>query len=148
VVGGLAVVAHGYGRQTGDLDLVVPLDPATVRSTFAAFAALGYRPAVPVDVEAFADPQRRERLRSEKGMQVLHFRSDAHPQTPIDLFAFEPFDFQREHAAALVAEIAAGTTLRVLRLPALIRLKSAAGRPQDLADIAELRAIHGAAADG
>lgn len=31
VVGGLAVVAHGYGRQTQDLDLVIQLNPDAVR---------------------------------------------------------------------------------------------------------------------
>lgn len=31
---------------------------------------------------------------------------------------------------------------------ALLRLKQAAGRPQDLADIAELRLLHGETADG
>ncbi|MGH7593284.1 MAG: nucleotidyltransferase [Gemmatimonadales bacterium] len=48
VVGGLAVVAHGYGRFTADIDLVVPLDSGTVDRFFHALGSLGYRPRVPV----------------------------------------------------------------------------------------------------
>jgi len=42
-----------------------------------------------------------------------------------------------------VEEIAPGVPLRFLRLDELIRLKQQAGRPQDLADIDQLRKIHG-----
>ncbi len=43
----------------------------------------------------------------------------------------------------LVEGMAPGVPLRIVRLAALRRLKAAAGRPQDLADIAELRLLHG-----
>ena len=33
--------------------------------------------------------------------------------------------------------------MRIVRLEMLLRLKQQAGRPQDLADIAELRLLHG-----
>jgi hypothetical protein len=141
VVGGVAVVAHGYGRSTQDLDLVVRLEPDAIRRTFAALASLGYRPIVPVTAEAFADERSRRALIDEKGMTVLHFHSDAHPETPIDLFATEPFDVAQERQAALVEEIAPGVALPILRLETLLRMKIEAGRPQDLADIAELGRI-------
>jgi hypothetical protein len=41
VVDGVAVNAHGYGRTTLDLDLVVRLSPEHVRSAFTALAGLG-----------------------------------------------------------------------------------------------------------
>jgi hypothetical protein len=55
VVGGLAVNAHGYGRATEAIDLVVPLVPDTIRNGFRALEALGYRPRVPVTAEEFGD---------------------------------------------------------------------------------------------
>ena len=58
VAGGLAVVAHGYGRQTQDLDLVVPVDADTVGRLFAALATLGYAPRVAVTASDVADLQR------------------------------------------------------------------------------------------
>jgi hypothetical protein len=81
-------------------------------------------------------------------MTVLNFHSDVHPETRVDLFVSEPFDFADEHRLALVEEIASGVPVRIVRLAALLRLKRAAGRPQDLADIAELKLLHGEAADG
>lgn len=143
VVGGLAVVAHGYGRQTQDLDLVIRLDPVAIQSAFRALESLGYRPRVPVTAEAFADAQQRARWIAEKGMTVLSFHSDQHRETPIDMFVTEPFDFQLEYDAALREELAPGALVRIVRLETLLRLKERAGRPQDLADIAELRILHG-----
>ena len=64
-------------------------------------------------------------------------------QPILDLFAAEPFDFESEHAAAMVLEIAPGVPVRVVRLEALLEMKRAADRPQDRADIAELSAIRG-----
>src|SRR5512139_4094919 len=84
VVGGLAVNAHGYGRATQDIDLVISLDPAAVRRAFQALASLGYGPRVPVTAEGFADPAQRARWMTEKGMTVLNFHSDRHRETPVD----------------------------------------------------------------
>jgi hypothetical protein len=66
----------------------------------------------------------------------------------VDVFVTEPFDFEEEHRLALVEEVAPGVPVRVLRLPALLELKRRAGRPQDLADIAELQLLHGGSEDG
>jgi len=142
IVGGLAVAAHGYGRQTQDVDLVIRLVPDSIQRAFKALGRLGYRPIVPVTAEAFADPKQRARWRKEKGMTVLHFHSDLHQETPLDLFAAEPFDFNKEYKAAMVEELGRGVEVRVVRLRTLIRLKHKAGRPQDLVDVAELRGIH------
>ncbi len=139
VVGGLAVNAHGYGRLTEDLDLVIKLVPEHVRAAFAALKSLGYEPRLPVTAEGFSDPAVRARWIAEKGR---------HRETPVDVFAVEPFDFDDEYRRALVEEVAPGVPVRVVRLQALLRLKREAGRPQDLADVAELRLLHGDAGDG
>lgn len=143
VVGGLAVNAHGYPRFTQDVDLVVRLEPAQVRGAFRALGALGYRPRVPVTAQGFGDPDQRARWIAEKGMTVLNFHSDEHRETPVDVFVREPFDFDEEYERALVEEIAPGVPVRIVCLAALRRLKQDAGRPQDIADIAELDLLHG-----
>lgn len=148
VVGGLAVVAHGYGRQTQDLDIVVQLQPEHVLGAFQALAALGYRPRVPVTAEGFADPEQRARWIEHKGMTVLNFHSDQHAATPVDVFVSEPFDFDEEYRLALVEEIAPGAPMHIVRLSTLLQLKRKAGRPQDLADIAELSLLHGQGPNG
>ena len=143
VVGGLAVVAHGYGRQTQDVDLVIRLRADCIHAAFTALASLGYRPRIPVTAEMLADPAVRERLVRERGMLVLAFHSESHPETPVDIFASEPFDFEAEHAAAMIVELSPGASARVVRLEALLAMKRAADRPQDRADVAELTSIHG-----
>ena len=43
VVGGLAVLAHGYLRVTRDLDLVIALDGSNPQRSLELFASFGYR---------------------------------------------------------------------------------------------------------
>jgi len=148
VVGGLAVVAHGYGRQMQVLDMVIRLQPESVRNAFRALEALGYRPRIPVTAEGFANPEQRARWIEEKGMTVVSFHSDRHRETPVDVFVTEPFDFSKEYRLAMIEEVAPGAPVHILRLESLLRLKREAGRPQDLADIAELRLLHGEESNG
>lgn len=147
IAGGVAVNAHGYGRLTQDLDLIIRLVPDVVARAFSALAGLGYAPRVPVTAQGFGDPVQRRKWTEEKGMLVLAFLSDSHRETPIDLFVNEPFDFDEEYREALQEEIAPGIPVRILRLSTLLRLKQDAGRPQDLADVDELRRLHGEARD-
>jgi len=142
VVGGIAVIAHGYGRVTRDIDLVIQLQPDAINRAFKALETLGYYPRVPISAAQFADASLRAQWIREKGMKVLNFRSDAHRETPVDLFITEPFDFEEEYRAALIQESAAGLPVRILRLDSLLRMKAAAGRGQDLADIDELNLLN------
>src|SRR5688572_3753849 len=55
VVGGLAVVAHGFVRFTADVDLVLDLAADNLNKAVAALSSLGYRPRAPVPLHEFAD---------------------------------------------------------------------------------------------
>ena len=83
VVGGLAVVAHGYLRYTADVDLVLDPDPESFKRAIAALAGLGYRPRAPVPFETFADPVNRASWRRDKGMLVFSIHSPDHAATEI-----------------------------------------------------------------
>ena len=135
VVGGLAVAAHGYLRLTGDVDLVIGLEPSNIVRGLTALEHVGFRMAIPVTAEQFADPEQRESWRREKGMLVLKLWSDAHRRTPIDVFVYEPFDFADEWQRAPRFEWGEGLHVPVVSLPTLLAMKREAGRPQDLADI-------------
>ena len=143
VVGGIAVMHHGYGRMTQDVDLVIKLERASICSAFRALDRIGYRPIVPVSAEEFSDPGTRATWRSEKNMAVLRFWNDAHPETPLGVFVDEPFDFSSKYVASDVRESAPGLTVRIVTLKTLLAMKRAAGRMQDLADIDELSLLHG-----
>ena len=139
VAGGLAVNAHGYLRFTKDVDFVLRLVPDNIERAFAAFGRLGYKPIVPVTGRQFADPEQREVWIRDKGMQVLQLWSDAHIETPIDLFVREPFPFDEEYARALVKPLYGSLEVRFVSIPTLIRMKEAAGREQDRIDVEHLR---------
>jgi hypothetical protein len=73
-------------------------------------------------------------------VQVLQFWSDAHRETSVDVFVTEPFVFDEEYAQALVTPLHDKLLIRFVSLPTLIRMKEVADRPQDRADIEQLRA--------
>lgn len=139
VVGGLAVNVYGYLRLTLDIDLVAQLTAENIRWAFDALASLGYRPLVPVTAEQFGDAPTREGWIREKGMRVLRFHSDLHPLTPVDLFVTEPFPFEEAYRDATVRDLSDVGGIRVVALETLKRMKQEAGRPQDLADVDNLR---------
>ena len=141
IVGGLAVNAHGYLRATRDLDLVIQLESDNLRRGLECLFEIGYRLAIPVSVEDFADAAKREAWRVEKGMIVLKLWSDDHRRTPVDVFVYEPFDFCKEFEEACLSELQPGIFARIVSLEALIEMKLVANRPHDLMDIEELRRV-------
>jgi hypothetical protein len=140
VAGGLAVNAHGYLRFTRNVDLVLQLAPANIVAAFRALEGIGYRPIVPVTASDLADPAKRTAWNRDKGMTVLNFLCDGHPDTPVDVFVTEPFDFDEEYARALVKPLGS-VAVRFVSIPSLIRMKELAGRPQDKIDIEYLRKL-------
>ncbi len=141
VVGGLAVNAHGYIRVTQDVDLVIQLSSPNIRAAMETLAAIDYHPAQPVTADEFADPAVREAWRREKQMLVLKLWSDTHRETPVDVFVYEPFDFDLEYESSLKDEREGEIGARFVSIPALIAMKAAAGRDRDLIDIEKLRQI-------
>lgn len=138
VVGGLAVLAHGYLRVTRDLDLVISLDGNNPRRALELFASYGYRPNIPVDLMDFADPKKRRTWQQEKGMQVYQLVSEQLMDCPVDLFVEEPFAFSDMYAKRVEYELGVGTVIPVVGLQHLRAMKQQAGRPRDLLDLEEL----------
>jgi hypothetical protein len=141
IVGGVAVVAHGYERLTKDLDLVIGLERENIIRGLRALMKIGYHMPIPVTPEDFADKAKRAQWRKSKNMIVLKLWSDTHRRTPVDVFVYEPFDFDAEYAAAKHEKVMPNVKAPVVSLKTLLKMKRAAGRPQDLADIVDLKRI-------
>jgi len=141
VVGGLAVNAHGYERLTRDIDLVIGLDPQNIIRGLRALLEIGYRMSIPVTPEQFADAEQRESWRREKNMVVLKLWSDEHRRTPVDVFIYEPFVFAEEYSAAKWEVVAGDQKAPIIQYETLVKMKTLAGRPQDLADIVDLAEV-------
>ncbi|MBN1378204.1 MAG: hypothetical protein JXA04_03120 [Gammaproteobacteria bacterium] len=141
IAGGLAVNAHGYGRMTFDVDLVIQLERKNLERAIQALVLLGFRPLVPVLAKDFADPEIRQHWTTEKNMVVFQMHSDQHPETRVDIFVNEPFDFDTEYSQALVGEVIPGFSVRFVSIQTLIEMKKAAGREKDLEDIRQLNIL-------
>lgn len=142
VVGGMAVIAHGYVRTTKDIDLVIALEPENLKRALAALTAIGYRPKIPVTAADFADPAKRQAWVREKGMVVFQLISERFRFEPLDVFVTEPFDFETEYALAVWKQVNADVAVPIVSVKQLLDMKRAAARPQDLADIAEILSLN------
>lgn len=140
VVGGVAVVLHGYLRTTADLDLVVHLERENALRALRALAGLGYRPRPPVEIESFADAEARTSWIRDKNLKVFSLYNPGIPALEIDLFVAEPFDFEAVYDRAIRVRLDAATAT-VIALEDLITLKRSTGRPRDLEDIQALTAL-------
>jgi len=140
VVGGVAVVLHGFARLTGDVDLAIDLRPAEARKAVTTFGQLGLRPRLPVDPMQFADPAVRTTWVCDRHMRVFTFFDPTNPMLVVDCFAEDMLPFDGLWTSSEVKNLAS-TTVRVASIADLIALKRQVGRPQDLQDIAALQEI-------
>jgi hypothetical protein len=133
VVGGLAVQVHGYMRATRDLDVVPAPDMLNLSRLGEALADMGAEPLPagrPMDV---TDPQLLGRaprvpLMTRYGrLDVLHPRFTQGARSSYDTL----------RANALIVGFG-DLEIAVAGLDDLIRMKRAAGREQDIADIGAL----------
>ncbi len=132
VIGGIAVQAHGYIRGTKDLDIIVR--PAILEFTRLS-EALMELDAVPRAGGSMmlADPHELRRL------PLIPVLTKA---GPLDVVSIEhvvgpPRSYDALREAALVIDLR-GVSVSVAGLSDLIRMKRAAGREHDLADIEAL----------
>lgn len=121
LIGGVAVIAHGFARATADIDASVAGEPAEVGSLLALAERHEIVPRVE-EAEAFA----RENL-----VLLLEHRPT---RTPVDIsLALQPFEVEALEGAS-AAEVA-GVKVRVPSLTDLVVYKLLAGRQQDLRDV-------------
>ena len=133
IVGGVAVQAHGYLRGTGDLD-VIPrpssLNLSRLGEALADLDAEVWRARRPVNV---TDPNLLRRA-PQVPLVTRYGRLDL---LNIEMTAGAPASYEDLAGRALVVEIS-GRDVAVAGVDDLIRMKRAAGREQDLLDIAAL----------
>lgn len=138
IVGGFAVIAHGYVRATRDLDIV----PAPTSENYERLAALlreleaeqigvdaHLLPNQPTDPAGLGDGGSFQLITSLGRLDILQ-ESDDVPA------------YARLSSSAASARFR-GRDVRVCSIVELVRMKRRAGRPQDVADLAALEAAHG-----
>ena len=141
VAGGVAAILYGNPRLTKDLDLWVDLDEGNLRRLIGAFKALKFIPRAPVRAEDFISEKNRREWRKEKGMKAFTFINPKNPFENVDILLDVPVAF--EAASRRRKQFRSGRVkIPTVSQKDLILMKKKAGRPQDLADIEILKAIH------
>jgi hypothetical protein len=132
IVGGVAVVAHGYLRATRDLDVVPDHDSGNLRRLAATLRDLGA--TLPLaggrSFDSATDLRRLER-RENMTLDTAHGGLDVIQRAP------GVSTFSTLNADAVEAEIL-GVPVRICSLEHLRDMKAAAGRAQDRADLENL----------
>lgn len=127
LVGGQAVIAHGYPRLTKDMDLWVRPTVENGAKVLAALAQFGAQPEA-LRAEQFEDPRTLLMLGQDP------FRIDILTDVPGVIFEGA---WQRRIHVTLD-----GVVVPTIGREDLIVNKRTVGRPQDLADVAELEKLH------
>ena len=134
LIGGFAAALRGSPMITGDIDICYARDDANLQALAAALQQLGATlRGAPLDV-----PFRLDMATLQAGDHFT-FSTDAGPLdclgTPTGMNGFADID------ASATDEDLDGVTVRVASIDDLIRMKQAAGRPQDLIAVEWLSAL-------
>lgn len=137
VIGGLAVIAHGYERATRDIDIVPEPTTENFRRLLSALDDLEYAIHSMDEFEPEELVQPDLETLASGGNWVLITRYGR-----LDILQWiEPdMDYAKLATGAFDDEVF-GHRVRFCSYEHLIAMKRAAGRPQDLADIARLEQI-------
>ena len=147
VVGGLAVVAHGYVRFTADVDIFIDLEPRNVTKAVQVFSDLGYQPRAPVPIVDFIDAETRNSWVRDKNLKVFSLWNPNKSVTEVDLFVEAPMDFNEAAKKSKVFDAGSDLMIHVIGLDDLIHLKLEAGRRKDIDDVENLRNLRDARYD-
>lgn len=134
VIGGIAVIAHGYVRATQDVDITYDPAPENLERLGAVLVELGARlRAVDEDLPFVPDARTLRRT----GILTLTTTDGW-----LDLVADPPGAprFRELRASAQVIDLD-GLPVAIASVPHLVAMKRAAGRPRDAADLDALRTI-------
>lgn len=140
LVGGVAVNLHGVPRMTYDVDLVVKTDAITLLACKHALTELHLVGRIPLAIESLADVEERARLEREHNLIALTFTDANNPLREVDILVAPSIDPDGIVARSELRS-AGAFDVRIASLTDLLRMKRAAGRPQDLADVLHLERV-------
>jgi hypothetical protein len=130
--GGQALALHGAVRGTLDVDLVLRLDRKNLEEAELTLTQrLGLTSRIPVTAEDIF--HFREEYQQKRNLKAWSFVNAERPSEVVDLVITDDLKDMK-----IVFKEAWGQKIPVISVEDLIRMKKAAGRPQDLADVQAL----------
>lgn len=128
LLGGYAVILHGYSRTTGDMDLFVRRTKKNYQKIVAAFRAFGM-PVFDMTEDNFLN---------NDDVDVFSF---GNPPVSIDIMtSARDLNFDKAFKKATLHQIE-NLVIRVVHINDLIRQKKAVNRPKDINDIQHLTSL-------
>lgn len=142
VVGGLAMNLHGVPRMTMDVDIVLAMDAANLDRFIRCATQLGLRPVAPVDIGEIGDPAKRKEWVEQKNMLAFALHPTRSEGPTLDVLIAPPLDIEQALARRDLRRVG-NVDIPLASIDDMIVLKEAAGRKQDMDDIAHLRRLDG-----
>lgn len=134
IAGGYAVALHGAVRGTIDVDVVLRFREADFEGAERAFRGIGLVPRLPVTAgEVF---RFREEYVKNRNLTAWSFVNPADPSEIVDVILTHDLTTLGTKRVTVP-----GGSVTILAKDDLIRMKEAAGRPQDREDVRALRAL-------
>ena len=134
LVGGHAVALYGAVRGTVDIDFVVRWSRHSLLDAEAALKSIGLESRLPVNAEDVFNF--REEYIEKRNLIAWNFYNPANLTEQVDIV----INFELKANSIKLVNVG-NTAVPLLKLKQLIKMKSAAGRPQDLQDIAALEKL-------
>ena len=134
VVGGLAVVLHGYRRFTGDLDILLFLEQKNLMKMDKVMKKLGYQERLPVSVMSLQDHKQIKKWLKEKNMTAYSYVPINHSYVIVDILTEKSIHFKKFSTKRILKKIN-NTVIPVVSINDLIKMKKEAARDQDLLDL-------------
>ena len=138
VVGGLAINLYGIPRMTYDIDLLIDFNEANIEKFSLLMNSWGFKPKAPVNILGLADPQKRLLWIRQKNMKAFNLVNPSWALSELDILIDTPVDYDTAKHTANKISIK-GTSIPVISIDNLIKMKRVSGRKQDKLDIQNLK---------
>lgn len=140
VVGGLAMNLLGVPKVTYDIDILVDMEDDNIRALMQLTKKWGFKPKVPVSVMDFADQSKRDEWIATKNMKAFSLVNAKWALSEIDIIIDTPIAYAEARKRAKKISVQ-GVSIPVVSIDDLIKMKQAAGREMDKADVQYLKKV-------
>lgn len=132
VVGGFGLALHGIVRATMDVDFVLTLTQGDFERAEKALAKIGLQSRLPIRAEDVI--KMRQEYIDNRNLIAWSFVDYKNPSRQVDILITKDLkDLQTEKVSV------GGRKISVATLPEILKMKTEAGRPQDLIDIKSIQ---------